>query len=158
MLKVSDLCSGLAIAGLGLAIFARAQSFVSVGASPISPSFYPGLVGLVLTACGLGLAISAIRRGDVRPLATVPAWMARPGNIVAVLSVPVAIVAYGLASPALGFLATSVLVMFGLLLAFRVSVLWSVAVALILPALLHLIFVVLMRVPLPSGIVEGWLR
>lgn len=158
MLKVGDLCSGLVVAGLGLAIFSRAQSFESVGASPISPAFYPGLIGLVLAVCGLGLVVAAIRRRAVRPLAVVPGWMARPGNIVAVLSVPVAIVVYGLLSPMLGFLATSVPVMLGLLLAFRVSLLWSLAVALILPVLLHIVFVILMRVPLPYGIVEGWLR
>ncbi len=158
MLKVSDLCSGLVVAGLGVGILARAQSFQTVGASPISPAFYPGLIGLVLAACGLGLVVAAVRRGEVRPLGVLPEWLARPGNILAVVSVPVAILAYGLLSPQLGFLATSVLVMLGLLLAFRVSVLWSVAVALILSALLHVVFVVLMRVPLPYGIIEGWLR
>jgi len=157
VLKVSDLASGLAIAGLGLAIFARAQGFSSPAASAISPAFYPGLIGLALTACGLGLAAAALRRRAVRPLAVLPGWAVRPGNLLAVLSVPAAVLAYGLASPALGFLATAVVVLFGLLLAFRVSLVWSVCVALILPAFLHIVFVVLMRVPLPYGLVEGWL-
>lgn len=158
MLKVSDFGSGLAIAGLGLAIFARAQSFSSPAAGSVSPAFYPGLIGLALAACGAGLAVAAVRRGAVRPVAALPRWLVRPGNVLAVLAVPAAILAYGLASPSLGFLATSILVMFGLLLAFRVSLLWSVAVALILPALLYVVFVILMRVPLPYGIIEGWLQ
>ena len=49
MLRVSDLVSGLVVAAMGLAIFLRAQSFPSVGGVAIAPSFYPGLIGAVLT-------------------------------------------------------------------------------------------------------------
>lgn len=157
MLKVSDVASGLAVAGLGLAIFLHARNFESFGAPAVSPAFYPGLIGLVLVACGLGLAASAVRRGEVRPLAVLPRWVVRPGNVVAVVSIPTAVVLYGVLSPSLGFLATAVPVVLGLLLAFRVSIAWSVAVALILPTVLYLVFVVVMRVPLPSGIVERWI-
>ena len=157
MLKVSDLASGLAIAGLGLAILLRARTFPSIGASPVSPAFYPGLIGAVLTACGLALVVMSLKKKAALPIAEIPDWMRRPGNFVAVLAVPAAIIAYGLLSPPLGFLATSVLVTFGLLLAFRVNVLWSAGVALVLSVSLHVIFVMLMRVPLPYGVIEAML-
>lgn len=158
MLRVSDLVSGLAVAGLGTVILLQARTYPSVGASPISPSFYPGLIGVVLIGCGAALAITSLVRGGAMPLAVMPDWIRRPGNIVAVLSIPVAVVAYGLLSPSLGFLATSTLVMLGLLLCFRVTWLWSVGIAVALSVALHVVFVVLMRVPLPSGLIEAMLR
>lgn len=158
MLRVSDLVSGLAVASLGLAILLQARTFLSVGASPIGPSFYPGLIGSVLIGCGAVLAITSLVKSAAMPFGVVPDWAKRPGNVLAVLSVPAAIIAYGLLSPALGFIATAMLVTLGLLLAFRVNWLWSLAVAVVLPAVLHLVFVVLMRVPLPSGVIEAVLR
>ncbi|WP_158626042.1 tripartite tricarboxylate transporter TctB family protein [Arsenicitalea aurantiaca] len=157
MLKVSDLGSGLAIAGLGLAIIVQAQGFPSVGASPVSPAFYPGLIGTVLLGCGLALALGSLLKKEAMPLGVLPEWLRRPGNILAVLAVPAAIIAYGLLSPVLGFLATAFLVTLGLLVAFRVNWLWSLGTAFVLSGLLHLVFVVLMRVPLPYGFIEALL-
>ena len=158
MIKVSDLVSGLAIAGLGLGILLQARTFPSVGASPINPSFYTGLIGMVLMGCGVALAATSIVRKAAIPLAAVPDWARRSGNALAVFSVVAAIVAYGLLSPVLGFLATATLVALGLLLAFRANWLWSLGIAVALSIALHLIFVVLMRVPLPSGFIEATLR
>jgi putative tricarboxylic transport membrane protein len=158
VLRVSDLVSGLAVASLGALIVLQAQTFPSVGASPISPSFYPGLIGTVLMACGAALAITSLVKGGAMPLGVMPDWLRRPGNILAVLSIPAAIVAYGTMSPSLGFLAASALVMLGLLLCFQVKLLWSVAIAIALPTMLHVVFVVLMRVPLPFGLIEAMLR
>ncbi|MEF2552629.1 tripartite tricarboxylate transporter TctB family protein [Aurantimonas sp. A2-1-M11] len=154
MLKVSDLGSGLAVAGLGLAVFLRAQTFPSVGASSVSPAFYPGLIGVVLMGSGAGLAITGAKREGAWLLRAMPVWMRRRENLVAVLAVPAAIIGYGLLSPVLGFLATVFLVTLSLLIAYRVKLLRSAVVAFTLSVLLHIVFVVAMRVPLPYGFVE----
>ncbi|WP_108662471.1 tripartite tricarboxylate transporter TctB family protein [Acuticoccus kandeliae] len=157
MLRVSDLGSGLAIAGLGLAIFIHAQTFPSVGGVAIGPSFYPGLIGVVLMICGLALAGQSIRQRKAFPLAQVFPWIRKTENVLAVISIPVAILVYGLASPSLGFIATCLVVSLGLLLVFRVKWWMSILVASGLTAMLYVTFVIFMRVPLPYGIVERWL-
>ncbi len=154
MLKVSDLVSGLAIAGLGIFIFVQSRSFPAIGNIGVAPSFYPGLIGVVLALCGLALAGTALLRGAALPLFVRPAWFSKPANVVAVLAVPASIVAYGLLSPRIGFLATSFLVASGLLLAFRVRVLTSLITAFLVTVALYLIFAITFRVPLPYGVIE----
>lgn len=157
MLKVSDLVSGLAVAAFGLAVFLRAQSFPVAGGVAVSQSFYPGLIGAALVLLGLALAASALIRGAALPLGGRVEWVRRPGNVVAVLSVPAAILCYGLLSQRLGFIATSFLVATGLLLAFRVRAATSLAVAFCLTAILYAVFVRMSRVPLPYGVIEAML-
>jgi len=157
MLKISDLGSGLAIASLGAVIFAQSRSFPAAGGVPVGPSFYPGLIGCVLFACGLVLAIGSIRRKTAWPIAEIPEWMAKPKSVVAVIAIAAAIVAYALLSTTLGFLATSLLVTTALLLAFGVNWLTSLGAALCLSVVLHVVFAILMRVPLPYGFIERML-
>ena len=157
MLRVSDLVSGLVVAAMGLAIFLRAQSFPSVGGVAIAPSFYPGLIGAVLTLLGIVLAASTVLRRRALPIAGSVEWLRQPQNLVAVLSVPVAILCYGLLSPRLGFIVTSMLVTTGLLLSFRIRAATSLVIAACLTLVLYLVFVRLLHVPLPAGLIEGML-
>lgn len=155
MLKVSDLGAGLAIASLGLAIVGQSQSFPAFGGMAVGPSFYPGVIGAILFLCGAALVVTSLvdRRG--LPLASVPDWARRPANALAVVAVPVAIIAYGVFSPVLGFIATGFFVTLGLLLCFRARLVASLIVSVALIVALHVIFVVVMRVPLPYGFVES---
>lgn len=154
MLRASDLISGLAVAGLGAFILLQSRNFPQVGGIGVAPSFYPGVIGGVLLLCGLSLAATSVRRGEALPLADKVDWFRRPGNVVAVASVPASIVLYGLLSQPLGFLATCFLVSAGLLLAFRVRLVICLVTALFVTAALYLIFVTLFRVPLPYGVIE----
>ena len=129
MLRVSDLVSGLTIAGLGLLVFLRSQTFPAVGGVAIAPSFYPGVIGSILMGLGLALAVRAVLRKEVFPLIRSLDGLRRPGSVVALLAVPLAIVVYGLLSPVIGFIATSFPVSFGVMLAFRVRLQTSVLVA-----------------------------
>ena len=154
MFRVSDLGSGLAIASLGVFVFVQSRSFPAAGGIPIGPSFYPGLIGSVLFGAGLILAASALRQNSALPLVERPQWL-RPGKaLLAVCGVAVAMVAYALLAPALGFLATSFLVTASLLIAFGVKWYVSVGTAFGISVILHVIFAVLMRVPLPFGFIE----
>lgn len=154
MPRVSDLASGLAVAGLGVAIFLKAQTFPAVGGVAAAPSFYPGMIGAVLVALGLALAAGAIIRRSAFPLAGRIEWFRRPANLVAVLAVPAAIILYGVLGERIGFIAACLLVATGLLLAFRVRPATSAVLGLGVTLMLHLIFAKLLRVPLPYGFVE----
>lgn len=154
MFRVSDLGSGLAIASLGAFVLMESRTFPDAGGIPVGPSFYPGLIGGVLTMAGLVLAANALRRHAAFPIVERPQWL-RPGKgLLAVFAVPAAVIAYALLAPALGFLATSFLVMTALLMAFGVRWHVSVITAVGISAILHVVFALLMRVPLPFGFIE----
>ena len=155
MLRVSDLVSGLAVAGLGLSIFLRSQTFPAVGGVAIAPSFYPGLIGGVLVLLGLVLALHAVLRKEVFPLVHPLNLLRRPGNAVALLAVPLAIVAYGLISPDIGFIATAFPVSLGVMLAFRVRLGTGALAAFCLTLVFYLVFAKILRVPLPYGLIEA---
>ena len=158
MLKVSDLASGLIVAGIGVAIVAQSTTFPAVAGIPIGPSVYPGVIGTVLALLGLALAVRAVMQRQALPVATMPPWL-RPGRpLVAVLAIPVAVAAYALLAQQLGFLATSLGVVLGLLLAFGVRLPIAAVVALGTSAFLYVMFRILMRVPLPVGPIERLLQ
>ncbi|KKB86064.1 hypothetical protein VW29_04030 [Devosia limi DSM 17137] len=157
MLKVSDLGSGLAIASLGALVFAQSRSFPAAGGVPVGPSFYPGLIGGVLFVCGVALAISSIKQRTALPVVALPGWTRKPRSVLAVGAIVAAIVLYAVLSAQLGFLATAMLVTTVLLLAFGVRWYASLGAALALSVVLHVLFAVLMRVPLPYGLIERML-
>lgn len=158
MLKVSDLASGLIVAGIGVVIMVQSTKFPTAAGIPIGPSVYPGVIGAVLALLGTALAIRSLMQRQALPLAELPPWL-RPGRpLVAVMAIPVAITAYALLAPQAGFLATSLGVLFGLLLAFGVRLTVSATVAVLVSAFLYVMFRILMRVPLPAGILERLLQ
>ena len=157
MLRVSDLVSGLAVAGLGLFVFLRAQTFPAIGGVAIAPSFYPGLIGAILMVLGLALALQTLLRKAVFPLVHSLDRLRQPGNIMALLAIVLAILAYGLLSPAIGFIATVFPVSFVVLLAFRIRPGIGALTAFCLTVAFYLLFAKILRVPLPYGFIEALL-
>src|SRR5690606_24310753 len=134
MLKTSDLVSGAIVAAIGTAIMVQSAKFPAAGGIAIAPSVYPSVIGAELALLGGAIALRSLLRREFRPVVESPAWL-RPGRpLVAVLASLVAIAAYAILAPKLGFLVTSTGVVFALLLAFGVRPAVSVGVAVLISA------------------------
>lgn len=127
----------------------RSDAFQSVRRLTYGPWLFPGVVGALLALTLLASVLTHTederRRRDE--------YSAR--NLVLVGGAIGAVVAYVLLSELLGYFVTTTLILLGLLLLTRVRTHVAVATAVIFAAASYHLFGVLLRVPLPWGIL-GW--
>lgn len=156
-MKINDAFLGLILLVVGAAIVVHARTFPVMAGMQYGPEFFPTIIGGGIALCGLGMMANGVvarRNGALDPWVTVPDWMGSKINIVRALGILVAVVFYIVASPILGFMLTIFLTTLGLLLVLANRLWLSVAIALILPVVLHFGFSVGLRVPLPRGVIE----
>lgn len=156
---LSDRITGSAVAVLGAAAFFYGSKLPPVPGQQVGPSAFPMVVGAGLVLCGalivlgIGRHFEEVAEADVAAHATaeelepLPAWR----NWLALLP-PALLVFYALASEALGFLPTAAIMVLTASLAFGARPKLAVPLAIIAPFVINLIFLKLLRVPLPGGI------
>lgn len=156
---LSDRVTGGAIATLGAAAFFYGSKLPPVPGQQVGPSAFPMVVGAGLVLCGVMIVLGVgrhfeeVAEADVvshstpEELAPLPAWR----NWLALLP-PALLLFYALASEALGFLPTAAIMVLVASLAFGARPKLAVPLALIAPFVINLIFLKLLRVPLPGGL------
>lgn len=149
----SETVVGLALAVLGGAMVLHARNLPAVAHIEFGPGLFPTIVGGLMLVLGLALAI---RSRLVRPAADSgppDAFLRppRPGLLVAYLATPAL---YIVVAPKLGFLLTMALLFAGLAWLAAGRPLRAIAAGIAMAFLIHLVFVGLMRVSLPYGVIE----
>jgi putative tricarboxylic transport membrane protein len=149
----SETLVGVALAGLGGAMVLQSRSLPTVAHIEFGPGLFPTIVGGLMLLLGLALAI---RSRIVRPAADSGPPDAflhppRPGLLVAYLAAPAL---YIVVAPKLGFLLTITLLFAGLAWLAAGRPLRAIAAGIAMAFLIHIVFVGLMRVSLPYGIIE----
>lgn len=149
-MKLSDrLIAAIAVAG-GCAIIAGTFGFREVPGQQFGSAFFPRVTGAATIL--VGFAQIAVAQGG--PTLVPPVWMRTRGAWSA-LGVVAAVVAWLLAAPLLGFLLTTALMIGLLSLLLGGRPLTAFAVGAGGAVGFHLIFVTLLRVPLPRGLIEA---
>ncbi len=158
-MQLSDRISGSAIAALGAVAFFYGSKLPPVPGQQVGPSAFPMVVGAGLALCGglivfgIGRHFEEVAEADVvshampEELVPVPAWR----NWLALLP-PALLAFYALVSETLGFLPTTMIMVLLASLAFGARPKLAVPLAIIAPFMINLIFLKLLRVPLPGGI------
>lgn len=156
---LSDKVTGGIVAVLGGLAFAYGSQLPPVPGQQIGPSAFPMVIGAGLVLCGglimlgIGHRFEEVAEADLashtapEQLAPLPAWR----NWLALLP-PALLAFYALVSETLGFLPTSAIMVLVASLAFGARPKLAVPLALIAPFVINLIFLKLLRVPLPGGI------
>jgi putative tricarboxylic transport membrane protein len=154
-----DKVTGGVVAILGAAAFFYGSKLPPVPRQQVGPSAFPMVVGAGLVLCGglivfgIGRHFEEVAEADVVALATaeelmpVAAWR----NWLTLLP-PALLVFYALASETLGFLPTTAIMVLVASFAFGAKPKLAVPLAIIAPFVINMIFLKLLRVPLPSGI------
>lgn len=151
-MKLGDRWIGiLAILG-GLAIISGTFGFREVPGQQFGSGFFPRIVGGAAILTGLVQILIATPAPALR---IAPELRSRDALLK--LAVLAAVIFWLLTVNMLGFLLTTALVALALSLVLGARPLPALAVAAGLSVLLHVIFAVLLRVPLPRGVIEGWL-
>ena len=158
-MQLSDRITGAVIATLGSVAFFYGSKLPPVPGQQVGPSAFPMVVGAGLAICGaliilgVGRHFEEVAEADVvshsapEMLEPLPAWR----SWLALLP-PGLVFFYALASEPLGFLPTAAIMVLVASFAFGAKPKLAVPLALIAPFVVNLIFLKLLRVPLPGGL------
>ena len=149
-MKFNDAILGAVFLALSIAVLVHIQGFPNIPGQKIGPGAFPGLIALILGGCSLALIWRGFR--DKTPLVAVGAWLASPRHVRNFLVVIGVLVFYILAADTLGFLICGAVILLALFLTLRVRPPLALALAGILPIVIHVIFYKVLRVPLPWGV------
>ncbi|WP_420393716.1 tripartite tricarboxylate transporter TctB family protein [Acuticoccus sp.] len=152
-MKLADWLLGLIIAASGVAIAARAQTFPSPSGQLYGAAFFPTLVGVGLAAIGVTLTARGLV-GPSGPAIQLAPFLRSVPRAAKAVSPVVAVVAFIVLLPHLGFLATSILVVCPLMLLLGVQVWLALAVGVAASFAVQYAFGTLLRVALPYGVLE----
>ncbi|WP_340107374.1 tripartite tricarboxylate transporter TctB family protein [Pikeienuella sp. HZG-20] len=151
-MELNDRIIGLLTVLAGVLIFTGTLGLREVPGQALGSAFFPRIIAGVFVLTGAALIATAAPA----PYLRLPKWM-RGGGGVAAAGVVAAVICWIAAVEALGFLlATWILISsLAVLLGGRIWIALIVAAG--ATALFHMIFVELLRVPLPRGVIEALL-
>ncbi|MBA2963418.1 MULTISPECIES: tripartite tricarboxylate transporter TctB family protein [Ramlibacter] len=169
-MKVSDRVTGGILVGLGIAAAWGGSKLPPVPGQQVGPNVFPMVIGTALVLCGVLIILGVGRTfeeeekivtsatGDVAdgdaiepPRGRIETFL---GGGWKVLVPPAALFFYYFASERLGFWITALLMIFALARSQGAKWKHAVALAICAPALVHLVFYKLLRVPLPPGLLK----
>ncbi len=157
-MRVNDAVTGAILVVLGSAVTLQSRGFPDVPGQQYGAAVFPTVIALALVGCGAVLIAQGLRRRPAPAEAPPPgeersdwtrsgrAWF----NLLACLAL---VVGYVLLAPVIGFLAAMTILT--ALVCLLLGVRWWIALAVGLAAaiVIHQGFTVLLRVPLPRGVV-----
>ena len=151
-MRFNDAVIGIFLIAFGALVLLLTRGFPTLSKGYPGPSLFPNVLAVLFMITGSILIVQGIR--SKRPwLKLSTSLQGRPlANIVAVI---VVIIAYIYLSEYLGFLILSFLLLFLLMLWFKVKLLWNLLMASSVTVLIYLLFVKLLMVPLPGGLLGG---
>ena len=169
-MKVSDRATGLMLVVLGALAYYGGSLLPPVPGQQVGPDVFPMVIGAALVACGvlimLGVGqtfeedekIVTSETGEVADASVVQPERGLVAGFLhdgwKVLIPPIVLFFYYFASEKLGFWITATLMIFALAWSQGAKVKWAIGLALVAPALVHLVFYKLLRVPLPFGLLK----
>ena len=160
-MKVNDAVWGALLLLLAAAILVHVQSFRTIPGQQYGPAIYPGLIAVGLAICAVLLIVKglAARTQDGRRVRwmTLAPWTRSHRHVVAFALTLGVNVFYILLVDRLGFIPTGVVYLSALFAVFGVRLIWIVPLALLLTLAIHTAFYKLLRVPLPWGLLQGFI-
>lgn len=169
-MKVSDRVTGAMLVGLGAAAYWGGSLLPPVPGQQVGPNVFPMVIGASLVVCGVLILLGVGRTfeeeekivtsatGDVADGDVLEPERGRVAAFLSggwkVLVPPAALFFYYFASERLGFWITALLMIFALAWSQGAKLKQALALAIVAPALVHLIFYKLLRVPLPPGLLK----
>jgi putative tricarboxylic transport membrane protein len=158
---IADKVSGIMLAGLGAAAAYGGSLLPPVPGQQVGPNVFPMVVGAGLILCGglialgVGSAIEQDAEADLAAHSDQPQPATSPSPLLSAaktLLPPALLLAYVFVGDRLGFVPTAFAIVLAISLAMGARLKLALPLALIAPVLVHLVFLKLLRVPLPPGL------
>jgi putative tricarboxylic transport membrane protein len=147
---------GTVFAALGAAVAIHVRGFPEVPGHFYGPGLFPGMIAAGLIVCGAGLVVRGLRAKTGSAFAVDPAvWIVSRRNSVSGALVLAAILSFAFFGETLGFQIPAFATLAGFYLWLGRGPLRAFALAVALTVVLDLLFRVLLRVPVPTGVLSG---
>ena len=160
-MKLNDAVWGALLLLLAMAILVHVQSFRTIPGQQYGPAIFPGLIAVGLAICAVLLIVKglATRTQDSRRVQwmTLAPWTRSRRHVFAFALTVGVNVFYILLVDRLGFIPTGVIYLAALFAVFGVRLIWIVPLALLLTLVIHTAFYKLLKVPLPWGLLHGFI-
>jgi putative tricarboxylic transport membrane protein len=153
--RLNDAVIGIALILFALAMIAYTRTFPAMPGQDYGPALFPVLIGIGLIVTGGILVASGLRRRRTEPLFGGGEWLRSGSHLVNFLAVVGGLLLYIVASDWLGFILTSLLLLFVWLVLFRGGKpISSLAIALAVTLVVDYAFSQILLVPLPLGLLQ----
>jgi len=153
--RLNDAVIGVALILFALVMIWHTRTFPAMPGQNYGPALFPTLIGVGFIVTGVILTVSGLRRRDLEPLVGGGEWLRSGPHVVNFLAVVGGLLLYILVSDWLGFILTSLLLLFGWLVLFRGGKpISSLAIALAVTLAVNYAFSQLLLVPLPLGLLQ----
>ena len=158
---IPDKVTGLFLVGLGAAAAYGGSLLPPVPGQQVGPNVFPMVVGIGLAICGTMIAFgvgSVLEQEAEADLAAHSVKLepeVKPSpllNAARTLLPPALLLAYVFVGDRLGFVPTAFCIVLAISLAMGARLKLALPLALIAPVIVHLVFLKLLRVPLPPGL------
>lgn len=149
-MKLPDIWTGLASIVLGIFVVLKSQDFPDV-AGGASPRLFPQIIGSLLALLGGAITVRTLIRDGFNSGWESPWWFSDMRKVMRVFYIPMAIVVFALASPIVGTIIVSALLLIGFSLLWQTRPMAASLFGVVFSVALYLFFTEVMRVPLPVG-------
>lgn len=159
-MRIPDAVTGSILIGVGALAAYGGSLLPPVPGQQVGPNVFPVVVGAGLCFCGALIAVGVGRNIEAEAEADLaahsdPLYAEAEGWDFAKLRAlipPALLLFYVAAADRLGFIITAAIMVFIVAMTLRASLKLALAVAVMAPPFLHLVFYKLLRVPLPEGL------
>jgi putative tricarboxylic transport membrane protein len=153
--RLNDAVIGVVLVLFALAMIWHVRSFPAMPGQDYGPALFPTLIGIGFIVTGGILIAGGLARRRTEPWFAGGAWLRSPHHVIDFLAVVGGLLFYILASGWLGFILTSLLLLFGWLVLFRGGrPISSLVIAVAVTLVVDYAFSQLLLVPLPLGLLQ----
>lgn len=154
-MRVNDAVTGLLLVLISIAIFSYSTTFPKLFGMQFGAGFWPQLLSVLLAICGASLVFTGIReRAAGVPWLELDEWWKQSGTFLTVAIVPASILFYIYASDYLGFIISSLIIIFVLAYRFGLTLKMALLLSVVTTASMHFVFVEVLQVALPWGLLQ----
>jgi putative tricarboxylic transport membrane protein len=153
--RLNDAVIGIVLVLFALAMIWHTRTFPAMPGQDYGPALFPTLIGIGFIVTGGILIAGGLARRRTEPWFAGGAWLRSPHHVIDFLAVVGGLLLYMVVSGWLGFILTSLLLLFGWLVLFRGGKpISSFAIALAVTLVVDYAFSQLLLVPLPLGLLQ----
>lgn len=155
-MRLNDAVIGIVLVLFALAMIWHTRTFPAMPGQDYGPALFPTLIGIGFIVTGAILIAGGLARRRTEPWFAGGPWLRSPPHVIDFLAVVGGLLFYILLSDRLGFILTSLALLFVLLVLFRGGrPLSSFAIALVVTLVVNYAFTQLLLVPLPPGLLQS---